>query len=80
MTIYSENQTKPLHNFGKKFSLLNKVNKKLSFNPSKILGVKSRLSGFGGLGVPKFAVSNPAEAVRFFRAKKSSARLPSEGQ
>jgi hypothetical protein len=28
--------------------------------------------------VPKFAGSNPAEAVGFFRAKKSSARLPSE--
>ena len=41
-------------------------------------------SGFGGLEVacrplvPKFAVSNPAEAVGFFRAKKSSACLPSE--
>ena len=39
-------------------------------------------NGFGGLQVacwplvPKFAGSNPAEAVRFFRAKKSSARLP----
>jgi hypothetical protein len=30
--------------------------------------------------VPKFAVSNPAEAVGFFRAKKSPARLPSEGK
>ena len=30
--------------------------------------------------VPKFAGSNPAEAVGFFRAKKSSARLPSEGK
>ena len=28
--------------------------------------------------VPKFAGSNPAEAVGFSRAKKSSARLPSE--
>ena len=43
-------------------------------------------SGFGGLDVacwplvPKFAGSNPAEAVGFFRAKKSSARLPSEGK
>ena len=43
-------------------------------------------SGFGGLGVacwplvPKFASSNPAEAVGFLRAKKSSARLPSEGK
>ena len=44
------------------------------------------ISGFGGLGVacwplvPKFAGSNPAEAVAFLRAKKSSARLPSEGK
>jgi hypothetical protein len=43
-------------------------------------------SGFGGLGVacwplvPKFAGSNPVEAVGFFRVKKSSARLPSEGK
>ena len=41
---------------------------------------------FRGLGVacwplvPKFAGSNPAEAVGFLRAKKSSARLPSEGK
>ena len=27
-----------------------------------------------------FVGSNPAEAVRFFRAKKSSAHLPSEGK
>jgi hypothetical protein len=45
---------------------------------------KSR--GFGGLEVaywplvPKFAGSNLAEAVGFLRAKKSSARLPSEGK
>jgi len=44
------------------------------------------VSGFGGQGVacwplvPKFAGSNPAEAVGFLRAKKSSARLPSEGK
>jgi hypothetical protein len=43
-------------------------------------------SGFGGLEVacwplvPKFVGSNPAEAVGFLRAKKSSARLPSEGK
>ena len=43
-------------------------------------------SGFGGLGVacwplvPKFAGSNPAEAVGFLEAEKSSARLPSEGK
>ena len=44
------------------------------------------LSGFGGLEVacwplvPKFAGSNPAEAVGFFKAKKSSVRLPLEGK
>ena len=44
------------------------------------------LSGFGGLEVacwplvPKFAGSNPTEAVGFFRAKKSSARLLTEGK
>ena len=43
-------------------------------------------SGFGDLGVacwplvPKFAGSNPAEAVGFLGRKKSSARLPSEGK
>ena len=43
-------------------------------------------SGFGALEVacwslvPKFAGSNPADAVGFFRTKKSSARLPSEGK
>jgi len=42
--------------------------------------------GFGGLElacwplVPKLAGSNPAEAVGFLRAEKSSARLPSEGK
>ena len=47
---------------------------------------KPLTSGFGGLGVacwslvPKFAGSNPAEAVGFLRVKKSSARLPSEGK
>ena len=46
----------------------------------------SQFNGFGGLGVacwplvPKFTGSNPAEAVGFLRAKKSSARLPSEGK
>ena len=41
---------------------------------------------FGGLGVacwplvPKFTGSNPAEAVGFLGAKKSSARLPSKGK
>ena len=43
-------------------------------------------SGFGGLGVvcwslvPKFAGSNPTEAVRFLRVKKSSEHLLSEGK
>jgi hypothetical protein len=42
------------------------------------------VSGFSGLGlacwplVPKFMGSNPAESVGFLRAKKTSARLPSE--
>ena len=46
----------------------------------------TNLSGFAGLEVacwplvPKFACSNPAEAVGFFRAKKSSAHLSSEGK
>jgi len=46
----------------------------------------SQHSGFGGLEVacwplvPKFAGSHPAEAVGFLGAKKSSARLPSEGK
>jgi hypothetical protein len=44
------------------------------------------IKGFGGIEVAcwplvsKFAGSNPAEAVGFLRAKKSSARLPSEGK
>ena len=49
--------------------------------------VKPASSGFGGAEVacwpliPKFAGSNPAEAVRFLKGdKKSSARLPSEGK
>ena len=53
-----------------------------------ILGaVVTVTGGFGGLGVacwplvPKFAGSNPAEAVGFFKGeKKSSACLPSEGK
>ena len=46
-----------------------------------------KISGFGGAEVacwpliPKFAGSNPAEAVGFLKGdKKSSARLPSEGK
>jgi hypothetical protein len=51
-----------------------------------IMKIKLYISGFGGIGaacwplVPKFAGSNPTEAVGFLRAKKSSARLPSEGK
>jgi hypothetical protein len=46
---------------------------------------KGRECGFSGLVVsmvlvPKFAGSNPAEAVGFFGRKKSSACLPSEGK
>jgi hypothetical protein len=43
-------------------------------------------SGFGGIEdecwplVPKSAGSNPAEVFGFFSAKKSPARLPSEGK
>jgi hypothetical protein len=46
--------------------------------------IRIEQSGFGGLGVSVLVFgtqgSNPAEAVGFFRAKKSSARLPSEGK
>ena len=56
------------------------------FDVNLILPYYYQAIGFGGLGVarwplvPKFAGSNPAEAVGFLRAKKSSARLPSEGK
>jgi hypothetical protein len=48
--------------------------------------VTTDVSGFGGLGVSALAFGTqllgfkPAEAVGFFRAKKSSARLLSEGK
>jgi hypothetical protein len=51
-----------------------------------LIGDKVPDSGFGGLGVacwplvPKFAGSNPAKVVGFFRVKKSSVCLPSEGK
>jgi hypothetical protein len=51
-----------------------------------LVHVNTISSGFGGLEdaccplVPKFAGSNPAEAVGFFKVKKSPARLPSEGK
>ena len=62
----------------------------LGVNVSKMLeGILRTLlfsSGLGGLAVacwplvPKFAGSNPAEAVGFLGRKKSSAGLPSEGK
>ena len=54
--------------------------------PQQYMEVSVQFRGFGGLEVVcwplvhKFACSNPAEAVEFFRAKKSSARLPSKGK
>jgi len=48
--------------------------------------IYTQASGFGDVGVacwplvPKFVGSNPAKAVGFLRAKKSSARLPLEGK
>ena len=48
--------------------------------------IKRRRSDFSGLEVacwplvPKFAGSNPAKAVGFLRATKSSECLPSEGK
>jgi hypothetical protein len=51
----------------------------------KVLEKVAKKSGFGCLEVacwllvPKFTGSNPAEAVGFFRVKKSSARLPRRG-
>ena len=67
----------------------NTSNEKVNTYRSPSLDIEQGVpqSGFGGLKVacwplvPKFAGSNPAEAVGFFRAKKkSSARLPSEGK
>jgi hypothetical protein len=55
----------------------------MSFNAA---GNKQQHSGLGGLGVAcwplelKFVGSNSAQAVGFFRAKKSSPCLPSEGK
>jgi len=51
---------------------------------TNIFDVYMPVIGFGGLEVacwplvPKFAGSNPAGALGFLRAKKSSAHLPSE--
>jgi hypothetical protein len=73
------------------FQELNSVRSKIFIDlqvkhPLFLLHFKESWSGFGGLEVacwplvPKFAGSNPVEAVGFFRARKSSARLPSEGK
>jgi hypothetical protein len=71
--------------------MLNKS--KIHFHSRYVKKYNNRLSlltvmknGFGGLEdacwplVAKFAGSNPAEDVGFFRAKISPARLPSEGK
>ena len=48
----------------------------IPFQTKEVIIVTTKPSGFGGLGVvcwplgPKFAGSNPAEAVGFFRVKK----------
>ena len=70
------------------FSMTVNYHKNKSFSGLQVDGggVTVTRSGFGGLEVacwplvPKFAGSKPAEAVGFFRAKKSSARLPSDGK
>ena len=56
-------------------------------NSAKTGGFINQLKGdFGGLDVacwplvPKFAGTNQTESAGFFRAEKSSARLPSEGK
>ena len=60
--------------------------KRESLEKERQMTLTGQLNGFSGLEVAcwplvaKFAVSNPAEAVGFFRAKKSSSRLPSEGK
>jgi len=68
--------------------LQSKETLKVSSSHSMYLQLRNvihELSGFCGLGVacwplvPKFVGSNPAEPIGFLRAKKSSARLPSEG-
>jgi hypothetical protein len=59
---------------------------KLCFETYAHLRVNPSISGFSGLAVacwplvPKFASSHAVENRRIFRAKKSSARLPSEGK
>ena len=64
-----------------------KLLKKIYVHPIRTdTKVKVKVSGFGGLEVacwplvPKFAASNTAEAIGFFRAKKYSASLPSGGK
>jgi hypothetical protein len=60
-----------------------KISVRLHFLSNRFSTYSSGLSGLAVACrplVPKFAGSNLAEAVGFFRAKKSSARLPSEGK
>jgi hypothetical protein len=70
----------------KKFAHFNRTSKYYYFYYYYYYYHHHHQSGFGGLEdacwplVPKFAGSNPAEAVGFFRAKKSPARLPLEGK
>ena len=58
----------------------------MSTQPLTQMSTRNISWGVGGLGVacwplvPKFAGSNPTEAVGFLRTKKSSTRLPSEGK
>ena len=71
---------------GTKILNIKEIRNFVNFRPYEGTIISCNASGFGGLEVacwpliPKFVGSNPAEAVRFFRAKKSSARLPSEGK
>ena len=66
--------------------VLEYIRNRCTKSPPTCFGTPWAPSGFGCLEVarwplvPKFAGSNPTEAVGFFRAKKSSARLPSEGK
>jgi hypothetical protein len=76
---YYRDQVSKLAEFHRWYKL--KVSKRILFTQDVVC-----IRGFGGLGVacwplvPKFAGSNPAEAVGFLRAKKSSSHLPSEGK
>jgi hypothetical protein len=59
---------------------------KTHLSPTTSISLTGAIRGFGGLEdacwplLPTFAGSNPAEAVEFFRTKKSSASFPLEGK